>query len=97
MAKKKEKYLYFKGKPLIRVGDMIYYGNLTDKYISVIQVLDSKTEKGLQISTRLSIKLNQHKGDLKFKPIKKAERDSIYTAIDLAEYWLNEALEMDPS
>ena len=97
MAKKKDNYLYYKEKPLIRVGDMIYYGNLTDKYISVIQILDSKEEKGLHISTRLSIKLNQNKGDLKFKPIEKAERDSIYTAIDLAEYWLNEALEMDPA
>ena len=97
MAKKKDNYLYYKEKPLIRGGDMIYYGNLTDKYISVIQILDSKEEKGLHISTRLSIKLNQNKGDLKFKPIKKAERDSIYTAIDLAEYWLNEALEMDPA
>ena len=77
MAKKKDNYLYYKEKPLIRGGDMIYYGNLTDKYISVIQILDSKEEKGLHISTRLSIKLNQNKGDLKFKPIKKAERDSI--------------------
>lgn len=97
MAKKKDNYLYYKEKPLIRVGDMIYYGYLTDKYISVIQILDSKEEKGLPVSTRLSIKLNLNKGDLKFKPVKKAERDSIYTAIDLAEYWLNEALEMDPS
>ena len=97
MAKKKDNYLYYKEKPLIRVGDMIYYGNLTDKDVYVIQMLDSKEEKGLNISTRLSIKLNQNKGDLKFKPIKKAERDSIYTAIDLAEYWLNEALEMDPA
>lgn len=72
MAKKKDNYLYYKEKPLIRVGDMIYYGNLTDKYISVIQILDSKEEKGLHISTRLSIKLNQNKGDLKFKPIKKS-------------------------
>ena len=45
---------------------------------------------------KLSIKLNQNFGNLKFKPIKKAERDSLYVALDLAEYWLKEAMEMDP-
>ena len=48
------------------------------------------------VPSKLSIKLNQNFGNLKFKPIKKAERDSLYVALDLAEYWLKEALEMDP-
>ena len=55
-----------------------------------------KEEDGKKVPDKLSIKLNQNFGNLKFKPIKKAERDSLYVALDLAEYWLKEALELDP-
>lgn len=88
--------LVYKDKPMVRCGNMIYYGSFTDKYISIIEIQDSKEEKGVSIPKKLSIKLNRNYGELKFKPIKKAERESLYVAIDLAEYWLKDALEMDP-
>jgi len=91
-----ENTLVYKDKPITRCGNMIYYGNFTDKYISIIEILAEKEEKGVSIPTKLSIKLNKNYGELKFKPIKKAERESLYVAIDLAEYWLKDALEMDP-
>ena len=88
--------LLYKEKPLSRCGNMIYYGDFSDKYISIIEILSEKEENGKKIPASLSIKLNQNCGNLKFKPIKKAERDSLYVALDLAEYWLKEALELDP-
>ena len=91
-----ENMLVYKDKPITRCGNMIYYGSFTDKYISIIEILAEKEEKGVSIPTKLSIKLNKNYGELKFKPIKKAERESLYVAIDLAEYWLKDALEMDP-
>lgn len=91
-----ENMLIYKDKPVTKCGNMIYYGSFSDKYISIIEILSEKTEKGVSIPTKLSIKLNKNYGDFKFKPIKKAERDSLYVAIDLAEYWLKDALEMDP-
>ena len=89
------KFIY-RDKPVTRCGNMIYYGDFGDKYISIIEVLSEKEENGKTIPEKLSIKLNQNFGNLKFKPIKKAERDSLYVALDLAEYWLKEAMEMDP-
>ena len=91
-----ENTLIYKDKPLVRCGNMIYYGNFTDKYISIIEIQAEKEEKGVSVPTKLSRKLNKNYGELKFKPIKKAERDSLYVALDLAEYWLKDALEMDP-
>lgn len=91
-----ENILMYKEKPLSRCGNMIYYGDFSDKYIAIIEVLSEKEEGGKTIPEKLSIKLNQNFGGLKFKPIKKAERESLYVALDLAEYWLKEALEMDP-
>jgi len=91
-----EKKLIYKDKPLVRCGNLIYYGNLSEKYVSIIEILDTKEENGVKIPSKLSVKLNKNYGELKFKPVKKAERESLYVAIDLAEYWLKDALEMDP-
>ena len=91
-----EKKLIYKDKPLVRCGNLIYYGNLSEKYVSIIEILDTKEENGIKIPSKLSVKLNKNYGELKFKPVKKAERESLYVAIDLAEYWLKDALEMDP-
>lgn len=91
-----EKKLIYKDKPLVRCGNLIYYGNLSEKYVSIIEILETKEENGVKIPSKLSIKLNKNYGELKFKPVKKAERESLYVAIDLAEYWLKDALEMDP-
>ena len=88
--------LIYKEKPLVRCGNMIYYGNMSDKYISMIEILETKEVDGQTVPSKLSIKLNKNYGELKFKPVKKAERESLYVAIDLAEYWLKDALEMDP-
>ena len=35
--------LTFKNRPLIRKDNIIYYGSMADKYISMIQVLSTKT------------------------------------------------------
>jgi hypothetical protein len=91
-----ENSILYKEKPMTRCGNMIYYGDFGEKYISIIEILSEKEEDGKKVPDKLSIKLNQNFGNLKFKPIKKAERESLYVAIDLAEYWLKEALEMDP-
>ena len=91
-----ENQLVYKDKPLVRCGNMIYYGSMSDKYISIIEILETKEADGRTVPSKLSVKLNKNYGELKFKPIKKAERESLYVAIDLAEYWLKDALEMDP-
>ena len=96
-AKKDVEYLVYKDKKLVRTGNTIYYGDFNDKYVSVIEILSSEDVNGLEVATKLSIKLNRNLGNLKLKPVKKAERESLYVALDLAEYWLKEALEMDPA
>lgn len=90
-----EQLLEYKGKKLTKCGNKIYYGDFSDKYIAIVEILSEKESDGKKVPDKLSIKLNQNLGDFKFKLIKKAERESLYVAIDLAEYWLKEALEMD--
>ena len=93
-AVKKKKYLTYKGKPLIRCGDRVYYGNLEDKYILALDILESEDVKDVKLSTKVKIQLMDNTGELgKGQVFRKAERDSLYKAIDIGEWWLQDALQ----
>ncbi len=98
MAEKKKdtsKGLRYKGKPLVRKGNHIYYGNKDDKYLIFMQVRESTKIIDLDVSTNILVQLQTNDPPGKEKVIKKAERDGLYAALDLGEFWLNEALEED--
>lgn len=94
-AAKKKKLLMYKGKPLIRCGDRIYYGNLQDKYILALDITESEDVKDAKRSTKVKIQLMDNSGELgKGQVFRKAERDNLYKAIDIGEWWLHDALSM---
>ena len=86
--------LIYKGHPLRRVDNLIYYGTMAEKYIIMMQVLDSKQEQDLKLATKVSIQLQLTDPNLKSRDrvVKKSEKDSLYAAMDIAAIWLNRAL-----
>ena len=95
MATKKEKnnILTYKGKPLLRKDNLIYYGNAEDKNIVILQILNSKKENDLEISGAVAIALQTNTVPGKEKILKTAQRDGLFAALDLGEFWLTESLE----
>lgn len=92
---KKKKLLTYKGKPLIRCGDRIFYGNLTDKYILVLDILETKDVKDVKAATKVKIQLMDNTGELgEGQVYRKTERENLYKAIDIGEWWLQDALQM---
>lgn len=91
---KKAEGLVYKGHPLRRVDNLIYYGTMADKYIIMMQVLSTKKEQDLDVATKVSIQLQLTEPDLKSRDrvIKKSEKDSLYAAMDIASVWLDRAL-----
>ena len=87
-----EKMLRYKGKPLVRRGNMIYYGNPQEKYMIIMIVTGTTKKKDLDVTTSVTIQLMLNDSK-KEKMIKQAERTGMYAALDIAEYWLNDALE----
>ena len=59
MAEKKEQTsgLTYKGHPLRRVDNLIYYGTMAEKYIILMQVLDKKKVQDLDVATKVSVQL----------------------------------------
>lgn len=88
------KFLIYKGKPLVRCKDTIYYGDITDSYITKIQIKSTKPLKDLDIADSVLIQLISTDPDLnsRKKIIKTSEKNSLYLAIDIAEIWLSRAL-----
>lgn len=86
--------LMYKGHPLRRVENLIYYGTMAEKYIIMIQVLESKKEQDLNVATKVSVQLQLTDANLKSRDrvVKKSEKDSLYAAMDVAAIWLDRAL-----
>ena len=92
-APKKEGLMY-KGHPLRRVDNLIYYGTMAEKYIIMMQILNTKKEQDMEVATKVSIQLQLTDPELKSRDrvVKKSEKDSLYAAMDIATVWLDRAL-----
>lgn len=95
--KKKQEFLLYHGKPLIRNGNILYYGNPEDKYIIMMTVNQTEAMNDLQVATDVTVTLQTNSGSGKEKVLKKVDREGLYRALDLAEVWLENALEDDPA
>ena len=86
--------LSYKGHPLRRKDNLIYYGTMAEKYIILLQILDTKKVDDLAVATKVAVQLQLTDPDLKSRDrvVKKTEKDSLYTAMDVATVWLDRAL-----
>ena len=86
--------LKYKGYPLRRKDNLIYFGSMSDKYIIMLQILGTKKVKDLDVATKVSVQLQLTDPDIKSRDrvVKKTEKDSLYSAMDVASVWLDRAL-----
>lgn len=87
--------LMYKGHPLRRTGNFIYYGSMADKYIVMMQILETKKEQDLDISTKISIQLQLTDPNVRSRErvVRRLEKPNLYAAIDVADAWLTRALD----
>ena len=86
--------LSYKGHPLRRKDNLIYYGTMAEKYIIMLQILSTHTVDGLEMANKVSVQLQLTDPDLKSRDrvVKKSEKDSLYAAMDVAAVWRDRAL-----
>ncbi len=98
-----KKTLVYKGHPLRRKDNIIYYGSMSDKYIIMMQIMDTKTiqpaagaEKAdeLKVASKVSVQLQLTDPSVRSRDrvVKKTEKTSLYAAMDVASVWLERAL-----
>ena len=86
--------LTYKGHPLRRKDNLIYYGSMAEKYIIMLQIMETKKQADLDVATKVSVQLQLTDPGLKSRDriVKKSEKDSLYAAMDVAAIWLDRAL-----
>jgi hypothetical protein len=76
----------------MRSGNKIYYGNPEDRYIILFTINSTQKINDLDVADKVSIELMTNSGKEKEKVYKKAVRPGLFEALDIAEFWLNDAL-----
>ncbi len=86
--------LTYKGRPLMRKGNMIYYGSMADSHIVMLQILESKKVNDLDVATRVSVQLllNDPEAKSRDRVVKKTEKDGLYAAMDVGCVWLERTI-----
>lgn len=96
-AKKKEKQhlLNFRGRPLVRCGDVIYYGDINDRFIIELTIKSSTQVKDMKVAQKVAVRLvdSAYLSDRNKKTIKMSEKNGLFNAIDIASVWLERAKE----
>ncbi len=98
--------LVYKGHPLRRKDNILYYGSMSDKYIIMMQIMDTKPVAPavgaenvgeLNVATRVGVQLQLTDPTVKSRDriVKKSEKGSLYAAMDVASVWLERALTKD--
>lgn len=88
-------FLTYKGKPLVRNGNSLYYGDPRDKYVTMLQILSTEENSSEEIAKTVSVQLIATNSELKMRDrlIRRTEKDGLYSALNIASIWLDRALE----
>lgn len=84
------KYLEYKGKPLVREGDTICYGDMSEKCILILEIMSYKKVDGNDVPDVIIIQIIDSKDPSKI--IKQGQKEGLYEAFTLGTVWLDQAL-----
>ncbi len=90
-------FLTYKGKPIVRKGDTIYYGDTAEKYIVMLKILTTKDLGGEKVADKVSVQLilSDPNAKEKDKVVKSSEKTGLYNAMDIGAIWLERALKSE--
>ena len=94
MADGHKEALQFRGKPLVRNKNTLYYGDMSEDYVVMLQILSTKNEMNMEMAGRVmvTLMLTDPTVPLDRRIVKKAEKEGLYNALDIAAIWLKRAL-----
>jgi len=79
-------FIEYKGKPLVRQGDDIFYGDLSEKfYVYMMIMSDKKSAKGDTVPGTIMVQLLDSATK---SPVKQKITNGLAEAFEFAEAWL---------
>ena len=90
-----QEFLMYKGKPLVRSGNTIYYGYMDQPVVAIMQIVSTRELQGVEVADKINLQLFRTDPSitkLKDKIVKKAERKGLYSALETGSIWLEREL-----
>lgn len=93
-AKAAKEFSTYKGRPLVRCGDEIYYGNMEEPYVVRLRIKSKKEVGGIEVADKITVQLMATDPYLLPRKaiVKTSEKQGFYLAMDIADIWLGRAL-----
>ncbi len=89
-----QSFLMYKDRPLVRCGDTLYYGNMSDKYVVMLRILSTRKQGDRELADKVSVQLMYTDADVRVRDrvVKTSEKQGLYNAMDIGAIWLERAL-----
>lgn len=84
------KYLEYKGKPLVREGDTICYGDMEDRCILILEIMSYKSTPVGELPGKILIQVVDPKNQANI--LRQGSKDGLYEAFSLGLIWLEHEL-----
>ena len=84
------KYLEYKGKPLVREGDTICYGDMAEKCILILEIMSYKKYNENDIPDKILVQIIDSKDPNKI--IKQATKSGLHDAFTYGTFMLDQEL-----
>lgn len=87
-------FLLYKGKPIVRSGNKLYYGNMGDGYVIEMTLHDIREENGIPMSKRITVRLVCTMRDCAPTEmiVNKSEKYNLADALEIGDIWLTRKL-----
>ena len=84
----------YKGKPLVRKDNELYYGWMTDPYVLYLQILSTVQADGAETPDKVQVTLlsTDLSKSMKERTARQSVRHGLYNALDIGSIWLEKAI-----
>ena len=91
---KKQELPSYKGKPLVRSGNILYYGDPAEKYIAMMQIISTEQLEDITLANRISVQIISTDDSVlsSQRIVKKTEKNGLYNALNIASIWLERTI-----
>ena len=84
------KYLEYKGRPLVREGDTLCYGDMSEKCILILEILSYKKEGNKELPDNIFIQVVESQNQTNI--LRQGSKQGLYEAFELGLIWLEHEL-----
>lgn len=85
-------FLTYKDKPLVRKGNTVFYGDMSEKFVVKLEILSSHKEGDLDVADKIKVSLVKNDSEKLDNVAKSTEKNGFAEAMHFATTWLERAL-----